>query len=188
MKPVDTVIDNYCYEDAKSTYDAYLKFKKSKIKKNMVVGVAALVLGGIVGAGIMKGVMTIQLKNGLEDFKKNFKSELESALEADRKESLSKRSIYSNHNGLIRKQVIDQPSDVIFGNGQIAWSVVSDMEDLIARYGKVTVGDFYRISGIEGQYTDESMGWTNIDNITSRENRCGVSLNIPEPIELEGEK
>ena len=39
-----------------------------KMVDALSIGVATFVLGGIVGAGVMKGVMTTQVKNWVEDF------------------------------------------------------------------------------------------------------------------------
>ena len=53
------------------------------------IGVATFVLGGIVGAVVMKGVMTIQVKNLVEDFEKTFEDDL--------KASLKRKTTYSNY-------------------------------------------------------------------------------------------
>lgn len=56
--------------------------------------------------------------------------------------------------------------ECILDNRGEADEVLSQMDDLIDRYGTVSVADYYELIGIRGNYTDNNYGWTNIRSAT----------------------
>ena len=54
--------------------------------------------------------------------------------------------------------------DIIIADYGEAEEVLSQMDNLIDVYGIVSVGDFYDLVGIQGNFTDNKYGWTNISS------------------------
>ena len=144
-----------------------------KVVDCLSIGVATFVLGGVVGAGIMKGVMTIQVKNWVEDFEKTFEEDLKKSLH-----SSTRRRSYDSR----------KPSDILFDTSTAAWNVVSALDDIITEYGEVSVADLKDLAGVEGSYTDNAIGWTCLDDVKEIPCSVGSYINFPEPIKLKGEK
>jgi hypothetical protein len=67
-------------------------------------------------------------------------------------------------------------------------AVIKCMVELIGRYGFVTVGDLYKLIGIESNYADEKRGWIDADTIgvagSVKRVRNGYLLDLPKPISL----
>ncbi|GHV42261.1 hypothetical protein FACS189490_10840 [Clostridia bacterium] len=66
-----------------------------------------------------------------------------------------------------------------------AESVLSSMDDLIAAYGIVSVADFYDLIGVNGNYTDNKYGWTDIrsaDVVRARDG--GYVIKLPKAMPL----
>lgn len=55
------------------------------------------------------------------------------------------------------------------------------MDDLIDKYGTVSVGDLYELLGEEPAYTDEKWGWTDLTESGIRRVRDGYLLQLPQP-------
>ena len=53
------------------------------------------------------------------------------------------------------------------------------MDELIDVYGIVSVGDYYDLVGIQGDYTSENYGWTNIRNAQVVRVREGYMIKLP---------
>lgn len=53
---------------------------------------------------------------------------------------------------------------IIFDSKSDAEEVLEQMNDLISRYGYVSVSDFYELCGLSSRYTDNMYGWDNISN------------------------
>lgn len=69
--------------------------------------------------------------------------------------------------------------EIIFSNRGEAEEVLSRMDDLVDRYGTVSVADFYDLVGITGNYTDNKYGWTNIRNASVMRVREGYTIKLP---------
>lgn len=65
-----------------------------------------------------------------------------------------------------------------------AEDVLSRMDDLIASYGTVSVADYYDLLGVEGDYTANKYGWTNIRNARVVHARDGYLIKLPRPMPL----
>jgi len=60
-----------------------------------------------------------------------------------------------------------------------AEDVLSHMVDTIADYGEVTVREFYELSGVESDYTDDKYGWTNLRDAYVDRTRDGFIIAFP---------
>lgn len=69
--------------------------------------------------------------------------------------------------------------NVVFINKWEAEDVLSHMVDLVTEYGEVTVRDFYELSDIESEYTDDKYGWTNLRDAYVDRTRNGFTIAFP---------
>lgn len=74
--------------------------------------------------------------------------------------------------------------DIILESRGEAEEVLDSMCDLIETYGMVSVMDLYDLVGIQGQYTDNKYGWTNLRNAEPVRTRDGYMLKLPKAIPL----
>lgn len=87
---------------------------------------------------------------------------------------------YSNRN---RPAPVDNSSkgyrDVEVSTYQEARDVLSNLQDIIDQYGMASVADLYDLVGIEGAFTDNRYGWTNISQASAVATRDGVVIRMP---------
>ena len=76
--------------------------------------------------------------------------------------------------------------DISLNSRGEAEAVLDAMDDLIKRYGMVTVADLYDLVGITGSYTDNKYGWTNLRTAEAVRTRDGkYLLRFPRPYPLD---
>lgn len=69
-----------------------------------------------------------------------------------------------------------------------AITVLDSMDDLIRRYGHVTIGDLNELLGITGEYTDERYGWTSVRGAEIVSTRNGYKILLPKPSPFDRER
>lgn len=69
--------------------------------------------------------------------------------------------------------------NVVFTNKWEAEDVLAHLVDLIGEYGAATVRDFYELSNIEAEYTDDNYGWTNLRDAFVDRTRNGYIISFP---------
>lgn len=69
--------------------------------------------------------------------------------------------------------------DIIFESRPEAEEVLSHLADLVADYGVASVADFYDLSGLDSQYTDNKHGWTNLRDAHTDRVRNGYIIRFP---------
>lgn len=69
--------------------------------------------------------------------------------------------------------------ELIFPSRGEAEAVLMQMEDVIARYGFVTVCDLYDMVDLTAPYTSQKYGWTNIRNAEAVRTFDGYVLKLP---------
>ena len=76
-------------------------------------------------------------------------------------------------------------NEVTFGDRGEAEETLVRMKENIARYGMVSVADFYDMVGHKHAYTDNKYGWKSLENADVVRNRDGYSIGFPKsrPIE-----
>ncbi len=75
--------------------------------------------------------------------------------------------------------------DIILETRGEAEDVLDRMDDLIDTYGIVSVADLYDLVGIQGNYTDNKYGWTNLRNADIQRLRDGYLLKLPKALPLD---
>lgn len=75
--------------------------------------------------------------------------------------------------------------DIVVDSRGEAETVLQQMDDLIANYGLVSVADLYDLVGINGSYTDNRYGWTNIASAKVVRVPTGYMLKLPKVMPLD---
>lgn len=75
--------------------------------------------------------------------------------------------------------------DIIFETRAEAMMVVNQMEEVIERYGFVTVGDFYDMADLTAPYTAEKYGWTSIRTADVVRIRDGYIIKLPRAMAID---
>lgn len=70
--------------------------------------------------------------------------------------------------------------DILFESRGEAEDVLSYLVDLTIDYGVASVADFYDLSGIESQFTDNKYGWTNLRDACIDRVRNGYIIRLPQ--------
>jgi len=73
--------------------------------------------------------------------------------------------------------------NVVFDYEEAAGEALELMHDLLEEYGQVTVADFYEIVGLPNysEFTDNSVGWTNLTRVRIVPSRDGWQMIMPNP-------
>lgn len=82
-----------------------------------------------------------------------------------------------------RKRGYDYDEIVLRTRGE-AEDVISCMDELMDRYGIVSVGDYYDLVGIESDYTNEKYGWTDIRSARVIRVRDGYTIKLPRAVPI----
>ena len=75
--------------------------------------------------------------------------------------------------------------DIVLKNRGDADAVLNEMDNIIRRYGFVKVADLYDLVGIQGSYTDNNYGWTDLRYAEVVRQRDGYLLKFPRPMPIE---
>lgn len=70
--------------------------------------------------------------------------------------------------------------DISFESRGEAEEVLSHLVDLTIDYGVASVADFYDLSGVESQFTDNKYGWTNLRDACTDRVRNGYIVRLPQ--------
>lgn len=96
---------------------------------------------------------------------------------------MSERRDYSS--GSVRTRPAYGFDDIVLDNRAEAEDVLNHMEDMIGRYGMVTVADLHDMVGVTGNYTDNRYGWTNIRSAQVVRVRDGFMLKLPRAVPID---
>lgn len=69
--------------------------------------------------------------------------------------------------------------DIVYDSRIEAEAVLSQMIDVVKRFGVVTVGDMYEMSNEKVPYTAHDYGWMNLDHASIRHIRDGWIIDLP---------
>lgn len=81
-------------------------------------------------------------------------------------------------------KVVYSYNDVTLASRGEAEEVLERMSELIDTYGEVSVADLYDLVGVEGNYTDNNYGWTNISRAEPVRTSGGYMLRLPRALPL----
>lgn len=85
-----------------------------------------------------------------------------------------------------RSRIAHNFEDVVFDSRGEAELVLDNMIDILGRYDRVTVMDFYDLAGITSEFTDSKYGWTDLrgTKVSGSPSR-GYSIDLPKCMALE---
>ena len=63
-------------------------------------------------------------------------------------------------------------------------AILDELEDILRKYGQVSVADFYDLVGVPSEYTDNKRGWKELRYTGLHKSRYGYTFSLPDPIDL----
>lgn len=75
--------------------------------------------------------------------------------------------------------------EIILESRGEAEEVLNKMDELLDVYGVVSVADLYDLVGVNGNYTDNKYGWTNLRSASVQRLREGYLLKLPKALPLD---
>ena len=75
--------------------------------------------------------------------------------------------------------------DVVFPSRGDAESAKQQMQDIVARYGLVTVNDLYEMAMLSAPYTSQKYGWMDVSNVDVIRVRDGYVLKLPRAVPID---
>ena len=100
-------------------------------------------------------------------------------LKTPKKEKVS----YSKHSDYIR-QCPYVADEIIVSTRKEGEEVLDELDDILRKYGQVSVADFYELVGMPSEYTDNKRGWKELRYTGLHKSRYGYTFSLPDPIEL----
>ena len=74
--------------------------------------------------------------------------------------------------------------EIILQSRSDAEIVIDSLRELIEAYGNAKVANLYSLIGKSGEFTDQSIGWTNLSRAGVLQIREGYLLDLPKPVVL----
>lgn len=75
--------------------------------------------------------------------------------------------------------------DIVFTNRGEAEAAKQQMQDIVARYGIVTVNDLYEMTPLSAPYTSQKYGWMDVSNVEVVRVRDGYILKLPRAVPID---
>lgn len=75
--------------------------------------------------------------------------------------------------------------DIVFSNRGEAEAAKQQMQDIVARYGIVTVNDLYEMTPLSAPYTSQKYGWMDVSNVEVVRVRDGYILKLPRAVPID---
>lgn len=75
--------------------------------------------------------------------------------------------------------------DIIFETREEANEVLERLYDLLSTYEQVSIAEFYELSGLSSDFSDDRFGWFSLRGSSVHRTRAGYLLNLPRPEELD---
>lgn len=75
--------------------------------------------------------------------------------------------------------------DIVFNNRGEAEAAKQQMQDIIGRYGIVTVGDLYEMVNENAPYTAQKYGWMDVSGAETVRVRDGYKLKLPRAVPID---
>lgn len=98
---------------------------------------------------------------------------------------VSYRSYYDNSETYSKTRTSHYDfDDILLESRGEAEEVLFRMDEVIDTYGLVSVADFYELVGVDGTYTDNNYGWTNIRTAKVVRVYDGYIIKLPRPVPL----
>lgn len=80
----------------------------------------------------------------------------------------------------------NQVPTYIIGTRQEATDVLDALCEIVEEYGSATLSDYYDLIGVDAEFTDESVGWSDLRQARVRAERGGFTIMFPRLVKLGG--
>ena len=77
------------------------------------------------------------------------------------------------------------PEDVIFTSRADANEVLAGMDEILDRYGVLSVAEYKDLAGVQSSYTDAKFGWTSLNSASVLNCRDGYYIKLPRPYPID---
>lgn len=78
----------------------------------------------------------------------------------------------------------DRPEEHRFATRAEAESILNAMDDIVAKYGQISVADVSDLRGIESSFEEAKIGWKDIRTASVQRDEFGYFIVLPPTIEL----
>lgn len=75
--------------------------------------------------------------------------------------------------------------DLLFSSRSDAEAVLNAMEEAIASYGIVSIGDYYNFAGVDNSPSDYNYGWTSLESAKIKIDPDGYVISFPRAMRLD---
>lgn len=99
------------------------------------------------------------------------------------KEPKKEKVSYSKYSDYIRKRPLVS-DEIIVSTRKEGEEVLDKLDDILRKYGQVTVGDLYELVGIPRVYSDSKKGWKDLHYVGLKKTRYGYAFAFPTPVDL----
>ena len=180
VKKVEKVINGQAQTKKKSEFskfaDAFVSEDAGSVKSYVLMDVLVPAVKKAISDIVTNGIdMILYGKTGV-----NKRSGASSKVSYRNYYDRSERSTVSS-----RSRTGYSYDDVIIDNRGEAEEVLSRMDEIVAKYGTVSVADLYDLVGVTGAYTDNKYGWTDIHSAAGVRVRDGYMIKLPRVMPLD---
>lgn len=113
-----------------------------------------------------------------------FQTELEDDAKRRREEYRHRHPNYQSYFNRKYRQNNEVNDGLCFDTNEDAFEVVKKMDEMIQKYGSVSVVDLYDLIGACSRYSDVTRGWYDITDAEVYKTRHGYVVELPNPVDL----
>lgn len=143
--------------------------------KGTVIFASGLIGGTVIGSGfVVKQIL------GDDDYRDVVKKKIVNRIDVllYGEERVNNNKTISNRSGYTVKEVL-------FQDRSRAEEVLNQMNDILEKYGFVSVSEYYELSSVNSlSYRDTRYVWTTLKDVTIIRNGNGFSIDLPRPRSL----
>ena len=156
------------------------KFVKSAIK-------GTLIFNGGIATATVAGVYMLSKSDAIKRFAKSYLfQKIYSLLYENKKLSYNEKPIvkFPKENSYCdyAKSVCNQ--EIVLDTKEESNNVISEVKEIIDKYGFASVADLYEICGVLANYTDNEYGWIDVSGAYSKKVMGGYSPMFPESVRI----
>lgn len=154
----------------------------NKLSKYAFVFTSGAAVGSVVG-GIIVISKALKSESIRDAIKKIIADKIDVLLYGEKRHRRVSRVSYYSYSSKNRRYRID---DMVFETREQASKTLSDLKEIISKYGHVTVADFYDLVGYceKACYKDNLYGWSNLHKAEVKRLRAGYYIDLPDAKEI----
>lgn len=166
--------------EARKLADVFISEDASNVKNYILMGVIVPAIKKALYDVVTNGIDMILYGGSGKGESNSSSSKVSYRNYYERKDSPSSRPVESN-----RSKDSFNYEDIIFSNRVEAESVKQQMQDLIGRYGIVTVADLYDMCDLTAPYTSQKYGWMDVSGAEIVRVRDGYVIKLSRAVPID---